>query len=153
MCVCVCVFVPLPGFSGGQPDFLSLWHTQQSFLLNAPGEWTRQHNGNHLGIMSCGAWQVGPLVGIWAPESCGSVLQRHCYSSSGSSSGSEGGQRGRSSHKAGRQQWFRHSVQTALDACRLPDVVCPQRDLQLPQDFGRFLHPPAKLLQEELEFV
>lgn len=39
------------------------------------------------------------------------------------------------------------SMQTVCDACRLPDVVCPQRDLQLPQDFGRFLHPPAKLLR------
>lgn len=28
----------------------------------------------------------------------------------------------------------------------LPNVVCPQRYLQLPQDFGRFLNPSAELL-------
>ena len=28
----------------------------------------------------------------------------------------------------------------------LPYVVGPQRDLQLPQDFGGFLHPPTELL-------
>lgn len=50
--------------------------------------------------------------------------------------------------KAGRQQCFRNSIQTVSDVCQLPDMVCPQRDLQLPQDFGRFLHPPAKLLQK-----
>ena len=74
--VSLCVFFRLfTGFRIGQPGFLSLWHTQQSFLLNAMGEWTRLHNGYHLGIMrtssmkwSCRAWQVRTMGEIWAPE-------------------------------------------------------------------------------------
>lgn len=79
--LCVCMFVLFTGFSVGQPGFLSLWHTQQSFLLYTLGEWTRQHNGYHLGIMrtssmkwSCRAWQVrtmGDISGhqreLWVP--------------------------------------------------------------------------------------
>lgn len=71
----VCGFVLFTGFSTDQTGFLSLWQTQQSFLLNATGEWTRQHNGYHLGIMrtssmkwSCGAWQLRTMGEIWAPE-------------------------------------------------------------------------------------
>lgn len=67
-----CVFLC---FSLGQPVFLSLWHTQQSFLLNTMGELTRQHNGYHLGIMWTGslkwsyrAWQVKTMGKSWAPE-------------------------------------------------------------------------------------
>ncbi|TNN82486.1 hypothetical protein EYF80_007321 [Liparis tanakae] len=55
--------------------FLSLWHTQQSFLLPTMGEWTGQHNSYHLGVMrtsamkwSCRAWQVRTMGDIWAPE-------------------------------------------------------------------------------------
>lgn len=74
-CILVCLFVLFTGFSIGQPGFLSLWHTQQSFLLNTMGESMRQHNGYHLGIMrtssmkwSCRAWQVRTMGDIWAPE-------------------------------------------------------------------------------------
>lgn len=63
MCVCC-------GFSAGQPGFLYLWHIQQSFLLSTTGEWTRQHNSYHLGIMrtssmkwSCRAWQLRTMGG------------------------------------------------------------------------------------------
>ncbi len=35
--VSLCVFLCCAGFNTGQPGFLSLWHTQQSFLLNAMG--------------------------------------------------------------------------------------------------------------------
>lgn len=33
---------------------------------------------------------------------------------------------------------------------QLPDVIGPQRDLQLPQNFCRLLNPSAKLLQEKV---
>lgn len=143
-------FVPLPGFSGGQPDFLSLWHTQQSFLLDATGEWTRQHNGYHLGIMSsgsmkwsCRAWQVGTMGDIWAPERALGLCRSH--------EGTEGTDLYKKKGGGGGTitSFLNFACsQIVLGADWLPNVVCPQRDLQLPQDFGRFLHPPAKLLQQ-----
>lgn len=112
------------------PDFLSLWQIQQSFLRSVGvAEATQWLPSGHDEDQSCRAGQVGTMRAIWAPE------QAPAPCSAG---------------------FMQHHLQSLIqredgrDEDRLPDVICPQRDLQLPQNFCRLLNPPAELLQEKV---
>lgn len=112
------------------PGFLSLWQIQQSFLRYVGvAEATQWLPSGHDEDQSCRAGQVGTMRSIWAPEQA-----------AGPSS-------------AGFMQHYLQSLIHQVDGreeARLPDVIGPQRDLQLPQNFCRLLNPPAKLLQEKV---
>lgn len=108
------------------PGFLSLWQIQQSFLRYVGvAEATQWLPSGHDEDQSCRAGQVGTMRAIWAPEPAPGppVQQRYL-------------------------QPLVHRVDGG-DEDGLPDVVCPQRDLQFPQNLCGLLNPPAKLLQRE----
>lgn len=118
-------FILFTGFTRASCPFGK--YNKASYAYVGVAQATQWLPSGHDEDQSCRAGQVGTMRDIWAPQQAPGP------------------------GSASFMQDYLQSLICQVDGReedRLPDVIRPQRDLQLPQNFGRLLNPPAKLLQE-----